>query len=310
MLAFPDSAEGHIRKAEILANAQRYSEADAVYDNYLKRHGNQCEDVLFSRARLIYACRQDASRVTQLPENWSLDQALVYVRQANAASPSVGYRMHEAEILYAQKNYADALSIYKDLATKERNANLYAYACMCLEAMDSPKEEQLAMADSAVACYQKPYPTEAAQYLYLRSTIKRSMNQMREAVKDLNEYEHLMQGRLTEQFYYERMQMELSTRMYQQAIDDINKAIQLNPREPVYRAEYAALLYRINEFESSIQQCEETLALEPNFPDAYRIWGLCLRRQGNSAAAKEKLREAQELGDELAAKLIEEIDKE
>ena len=47
-------------------------------------------------------------------------------------------------------------------------------------------------------------------------------------------------GKVNDSFYYYREQASLQAHQYQRALDDLAKAIELNPKELLYRAELAA----------------------------------------------------------------------
>ena len=57
-----------------------------------------------------------------------------------------------------------------------------------------------------------------------------AVGRYREAVVDLTDYEQLMQAQLTDRFYYMRHQAEVGGKLYQQALNDIDRAINMNPQ--------------------------------------------------------------------------------
>ena len=133
------------------------------------------------------------------------------------------------------------------------------------------------------------------------------MNRYRDAIADLGDYEHLLTGKLTDVFYYEREQLELKSRMYAQALNDIGKAIALNPTEPLYYAEQAVLQYRTRQTEEAMVSCQKAIELDNAFPDAYRLYGICLREKGDLEGARKQLKKAAELGDKMAQDLLSEM---
>ena len=136
------------------------------------------------------------------------------------------------------------------------------------------------------------------------------MGRLREAISDLNDYEHLMPaGQLTAQFYYRRSQLEAQVRMLGPAVNDIQQAIKLAPDEPLFHAESAVLLFRLNDLDGAIQSCQRAIQLAPEFPDAHRLLGICLREKGQTAQARASLQRAAELGDTLAPGILEKIEK-
>ena len=59
--------------------------------------------------------------------------------------------------------------------------------------------------------------------------------------------------------------------MYPQALSDIEKAMSLEPKEPLYYVEAAALNYRIGQLDDTIEYAKKAIAIDDKFPDAYRI---------------------------------------
>ncbi len=303
--AYPQSPSGYVQKAEFLANAGDYNGARAAYEEGLKAKVADQYELLYSRSSTVYNL---AVQGKELPADWTLESALADVRKAYSLSPLPIYTLQEARILYATKQYGEAGDKFLSLTlTNMRSPDLFIYTAQCREQTGATKEELLALNDSAVACFSKPYPKDAANYLWLRSTMLRDMQRYREAIADLNDYEHLMSGMLTSQFYYEREQMEAQVRMLPQAINDIQKAIQLAPKDPLYHAEQAVLLYRANSVDEAIQSCRKAIELDPSFPDAHRLLGICLRDKGNLPEAKAELRKATDLGDELSQGLLDKM---
>ena len=125
----------------------------------------------------------------------------------------------------------------------------------------------------------------------------------RSAVADLNLYEAAVGASATDQFFYVREQIETSTRMYQQALDDIDKAIEINP-SPVYLLEKATLNIRVNRMDEALPILEELIASYPEDPDCNRMLGYCLAVKGDAARARAYLEKAISLGDENAANLL------
>ena len=129
----------------------------------------------------------------------------------------------------------------------------------------------------------------------------------KEAVLGLNDYERLAGGNLNANFYYNREQLEIKSRMYPQALSDIEKAMALAPKEPLYFAEAAALNYRIGQLDDAIEYAKKAVAINENFPDPYRIIGVCYNQKGNKAEAKKYLQKAIDLGDTLASGIIDKV---
>ncbi len=303
--AYPQSASGYVHKAECLAEAGDYNGAKSAYEQAIKAKVKELDEVYYSRACVAYNVIVSEG---QVPSGWTLESALDDVRKAYEINQLPLYTMQEARILYAMKDYEAAAEKFTLLTqTNMRSADLFIYVAQCKESMGADKEELLALNDSAVACFTKPYSLEAANYLWMRAGMLSDLGRYREAIIDLDDYEHLMSGRLTDQFYYEREQMEAQVRMYAQAINDIQKAIQLNSREPLYYAEQAVLLYRVKDIDEAILSCRKAIELDSSFPDAHRLLGICLRDKGNTAEARTELQRAVDLGDTLAQGVLDKL---
>ncbi len=302
---YPQSASGYVHKAECLADAGDYSAAQTAYEQGIKAKVKEVDEVYYSRACAAYNAIVSG---TTAAGGWTLETALDDVRKAYSINPLPLYTMQEARILYAMKDYETAAEKFTLLTqTNMRSPDLFIYVAQCRENLGADKEELLALNDSAVACFSKPYTLEAANYLWLRAGTLSDMGRIREAIVDLDDYEHLLSGRLTDQFYYEREQLETQVRMYAQAINDIQKAIQLNPREPVYYAEQAVLLYRVKDLDEAIKSCRKAIELDSTFPDAHRLLGICLRDKGNTSEARTELQRAIDLGDTLAQGVLDSL---
>lgn len=105
-------------------------------------------------------------------------------------------------------------------------------------------------------------------------------------------------------FYYQRAQAELHCRMFQQALADMERAARLAPTDPLLRAELAAINYRLNQLDDAIVVAREAINLDPDFADAHRILGVCLRAKGKEAEARAALQRAADLGDAMARQIL------
>ncbi len=302
---FPASAAGYIQLANVQLQQRQHAKAQETYELALKAGINNPEEIYHARSQAIYGCVLEGDSTLQ---EWTAQQALNDIQAAQAANPQPLYTLHEARVHYAMQDYQEALKDFLSLTnTNMREANLFLYAANCMEKMELSPDSIIAMNDSAVAMFTRPYTTEAATPLWMRSVRLRQMERYRDAVRDMNDYEHLMAGQLGHAFYYQRHEAEAKSRMLPQAIADIDRAIALKPDEALYHVQRAVLQYRIKENDQAILSCQRAAALEPNFPDVYRIWGICLRDKGQIAEAREKLEKAAALGDELAGNILKDL---
>ena len=95
--------------------------------------------------------------------------------------------------------------------------------------------------------------------------------------------------------------------MYPAAMNDIERAIRLNPREPLLYAECAALNYRVGEVDDAIRYATEATQIDPEFADPYRILGVCYSQKGETQKARECLEKAIKLGDTMAKGVLEKL---
>ncbi len=302
---FPASATGYVQLANVQLQQGQNAKAQETYEQALNAKTENPEEIYHARSQAIYGCVLEGDSTLQ---EWTAQQALNDIQAAMAANPQPLYTLHEARVHYAMQDYRSALHDFLSLTkTNMREANLFLYAANCMEKMELDPDSNLMMNDSAVAMFTRPYPSEAATPLWMRSVRLRQMGLYRDAVRDMNDYEHLMAGQLGHAFYYQRHEAEVKSRMFPQAIADIDRAIALKPDEALYHIQRAVLQYRVKETDQAILSCQRAVALEPNFPDVYRIWGICLRDKGQLAEAREKLEKAAALGDELAGDILKEL---
>lgn len=296
---FPTEANGYTMKAEMLADLRRYDEAEAVWAAGMKAASHP-EDIYYSRANAIFR----HVSMDKAPESWTLDTAMEEVEHARSINPLPVYSALKAQILYSQKEYAKACEQFLALNnTNLRSADNFLYAAQCQQ-MVNDTLAVLALQDSAVACFTKPYVEAAAPALLMRSGTLISLHRYREAVRDLNDYEHLKSKNLTANFYYRREQAEMRCRMFQQALSDIEQAVKMAPREPLFQAEAAAVHYRFGNLDDAIAAARQAIALDDEFADAHRILGVCLRAQQKETEARTALQRAADLGDEMAKSLL------
>ncbi len=305
---FPTSATGYVQLANVQLQQGQYAKAQETYELALKAETQNREEIYHARSQAIYGCVLKGDSTLQ---EWTAQQALSDIQAAIAVNPQPLYTLHEARVHYAMQDYQEALKDFLSLTkTNMREANLFLYAANCMEKMGVQPDSILMMNDSAVAMFTRPYPQDAATPLWMRSVRLRQMGLYRDAVRDMNDYEHLMIGQLGHTFYYQRHEAEVKSRMFTQAIADIDRAIAMKPDEALYHIQRAVLQYRVKETDQAILSCQRAIALEPDFPDVYRIWGICLRDKGQIAEAREKLEKAAALGDELAGDILKDLNKQ
>ncbi len=290
---YPSSADGYISLAGIAVSHQQYEEAD----NYLQqavRKGENKADAHYRYAQTVFQyCLQDSAKSFA---TWTLDKALEESREAYKAEKQSIYMQQEAQILYVQAKYNEACDLYLQLANSDlRSADIFYAAAQC-KAQMKDTTQQLALLDSAVALFNKPYLKEAAPYLLARAQVRHEVGKFRQAVADYNEYESLMASQLHAQFYYLREQSEVAGRLYQQALADINKATEMEPQAILYLAEKTALLVRVSMYSEAQEAAKQLIALAPDDSDGYYFLGAAQWLSGNKTEGMANLQKAKQMG--------------
>ena len=300
----PTVPTGYTLKAEMLCDQGNYDAAAATYQNALKVKGIAQNQILFSMSRMMY---QTSSRNPSPYPTWTLQTALETVNRAIADYDQPIYHILKAHCLFAQKNYLEAENEFLYACTTNmRSAENFTYASQCRQMRGDSIQNIIALQDSALACYTKPYPKEAAPILLLRAVNLTQVGRKREAIADYNTYEHLTgSSSLTYLFYYEREQLEAQCRMYPAALNDIERAIKLNPGEAILYAELASLNYRVNQMDDAERAARDAIKVNDKLPDAWRILGVIMRDKGKPDESRKALEKAAELGDDIAAKLLQ-----
>ena len=299
---FPGEPDGYTARAIQAVNGGKFAAAEKDMEQAINV-SNKKDDAHYSYARMIY--NKEIYQSAQPYAGWSLDKALSEIQTANSINSQPTYRQLEANILYAQKKYDEAYQIFNELTnTSLRNAEIFYSAAKCKE-MLKDTTNMLALLDSTLNMFSKPYLKEAAPYLWARAEARSNAGKYRDAISDMNEYEELMQATVNDNFYYVRHQTDIKGRLYQQALNDINRAIQMNPQETLYYAEKASLEIRVGKYDDAILTAQDCINLDANNSDGYLFLGLAQCLKGQKAEGIKNLQKAKELGDTQADTLIE-----
>ena len=299
---FPGEPDGYTARAIQAVNGGKFAAAEKDMEQAINV-SNKKDDAHYSYARMIY--NKEIYQSAQPYAGWSLDKALSEIQTANSINSQPTYRQLEANILYAQKKYDEAYQIFNELTnTSLRNAEIFYSAAKCKE-MLKDTTSMLALLDSTLNMFSKPYLKEAAPYLWARAEARSNAGKYRDAISDMNEYEELMQATVNDNFYYVRYQTDIKGRLYQQALNDINRAIQMNPQETLYYAEKASLEIRVGKYDDAILTAQDCINLDASNSDGYLFLGLAQCLKGQKAEGIKNLQKAKELGDTQADALIE-----
>lgn len=300
---FPDAPDGYISRAQLNAQAALYAEADRDMAQAIKV-AEKKDDAHFNYSKLIYqkAISPDSASYPQ----WTLEKAAEEIQTAYAANPISLYREFEAQIRFAQKQYDNAFNIYSQLieSSGKPTAELYFLAARCKE-MTRDTAAVLALLDSAVNTFSKPYLKTAAPYILARAQALLSKGEYRKAVADFNDYESLMRNEVNANFYYIRARAETEGRIFQAALNDYAKAIRMEPKNTLYLAEKAALEIRVNLLDDAIKTAEACIAANPAVSDGHLFLGLAQCLKGDKAQGRQNMQKAKELGDPQAQELMD-----
>lgn len=306
ILQFPNHPDGYTYRAQQLVNGSRFADAERDMKKALKV-AEKPDEVHYTYSRLML------QKLLYMPDQtydaWSFDGSYDEAGEAYRINPLPTYRQQQAVVRYAQQRYDDAYAIYEELFTSSlRSPELFYAASVCKEQLKD-SVAQLALLDSCMAQFSRPYLKETAPYLLHRAQLLMDMNRHREAVTDLNDYEVLMKTQLTSNFYYMKYQAEMKGRLFQQALDDINEAIRMTPQSDLYYAEKASLQVRVGLYSEAVETAKTCIQLAPDHSDGYLFLGLSQCLLGQKTEGIKNLQKAGELGDPQAEGLIEKYSK-
>ena len=303
---FPQAPDGYSYKAQIMAAKDNYPEADKYMKLAIENATDKAE-AHYNYAKMMYQnllyFHDSASHA------WTYEQALEEAEQAVALDPQLAYVTQKAQLLFACKRYDDSYTTFQDAIAKgAHNAECFYGAARCKEQLNDTTA-YIALLDSAVATFSQPYLKEAAPYIYARGQALAENGQYRLAVNDFNEYENLMISQINSEFYYIRSQVEVKGRLFQQALNDLDKAIDKDPSVLLYRSEKASLQIRVKLIDEAIETASECIRLFPDSSDGYLFLGLAQCLKGDKALGVVNLLKAKDLGDAQADTLIEKYGK-
>lgn len=300
---YPNNAEGYFRHATPMIDTYQFDKAEADLNKYYEL-SEEKDKALYNISQTIL------SKLIYQPESaydkWTFDYALEKINQAISLNPSLENKLMKAQILMSKKDYASAYDCYDEInKSKDRSpATLYAASVASAGRGDSI-DQQIALLDSAIAIFGDPLPAEASEYVLKRGELYNKAGKYKKAVLDYNKFCYLCNNKVNDRFYYDREQIEVKAKMYQQAIDDINLAISHAPNVALYHAEKSGLLLRVNMIDESIKAAEKCIEVDSSYVDAYRILGYAQLQKGDKKSAMENLKKAVEMGDTTAQQIID-----
>ena len=309
---YPENQEGYLRRATCYINFGDDSH-NALAEEDLKKMldiAKQKDDAHYNIAKLIYSYQLNKGDKPTYAD-WTFERALNEINTAIQITQQPIYYQVQGDIYFAMQKYAEAFAAY-DTVNKSSLASAATFyssakAKDLMEGVD--KKEVVALMDSAVARFNKPYGKDAAPYLYERAGAKTAVKDFRGAVADYNDFYDAMMGQVSAEFYLIRTQAEMQCRMFQQAINDINKAIELDPQNVNYWVEKGGVCLRVNQTAEAVQALEKAISIDSQNAPAYRMLGYIQVQQKQTEKGIANLKKAKELGDEVAIGLLEKYSK-
>lgn len=309
---FPDNADGYLRRANFYV--VKAKEDASFFDKAAQdmeaaqKVAKKKDDVLYNIAKLIYAYQLEKPEKTY--NDWTFETALNQIRQAMELNPLPVYVQLEGDILFAMQDYAGALAAYEQVNRSNlASPATFFSAAKTKELMKAESGEILALMDSCVARCPQPVTASYAPYLLERATMRVNAGQARQAMLDYDGYFKAVNGQVNDLFYYYREQAALKARQYQRALDDIAKAVELNPNDLMYQAEQAAVNLRVGRYDTAMKLLQAIIQTNPKYAEAYRLLGLCHIQLKQKEEACKNFNKAKELGDPNVDALIEKYGK-
>ena len=298
---FPQSNDGYYALANIQIAKGEVANADKTMQTAIGKVTAK-DEAHYNFARLIY-------RNAFIPEfeekakaiGWTLDKALDEVQKAQSAKANDAYRHLQAQITYAKGDYAKAYTDFEALTkTKFNNPELYLEMAQSRQHLGGTDQEILDLLNKSIELCDTPYVSTSAPYFYTRGQQLEKMGEYRKAVQDYYTYEYFNQGRLGAAFYYMREQCEVKGRMWQQALQDILVASQLDPKEALYPTEAGSLLLRLNKLDAAMSAAQQAIQLDAAQPDAYLILGIAQCESKQKESGIKNIQKAKGLGNTQA----------
>ena len=308
ILQYPNSMEGYIRRANYYmadGNAANYPSADEDLKKAIEVASNK-EDAIYQVSKCIYSYLISLNGKEGYSA-WTFDRALELIQSAIQISAQPLHIQLEGDILFAQGKYAEAFLSYDKVNQSPLASAATFYSASKAKQLTEGSDinEVLAIMDKAIEMLKKPYYGEAAPYFYERAELRANAGKHREAVMDYNTFFEAVHGDVTALFYFQREQAEMQCRMYQQALNDINKAVEMAPEDADFWVEKGSVHLRVNQLDEAIVAFNKALSLNDKYAAAYRMLGYCQAMQKKNKEACANFAKAKELGDEVVDQLIE-----
>ena len=309
---YPNNSEGYLRRATYYANiGDETHNALATQDlETMLKVDEKKDDAHYNIAKFVYTYQMNLGD-KQPYADWTFERASNEINEALGIAQEPIYYQLQGDIYFAMQKYAEAFTVYAEVnkSNLASPATFYAAAKAKELTEGADKKEVIALLDSAIVRYAKPYGKDAAPYLYERARVKADNEDFRGAVGDYNEFYDAMLGQTSAEFYFIRSQAEMQCRMYQQAVNDMNKAVELDPNNVLYWVEKGGVHLRVNQVGEAIKALEKAVGLDPENAPAYRMLGYSQIQNKEKEKGLANLQKAKDLGDEVADGLLQKYNK-
>lgn len=309
---YPNNSEGYLRRATYYANiGDETHNALATQDlETMLKVDEKKDDAHYNIAKFVYTYQMNLGD-KQPYADWTFERASNEINEALGIAQEPIYYQLQGDIYFAMQKYAEAFTAYAEVnkSNLASPATFYAAAKAKELTEGADKKEVIALLDSAIVRYAKPYGKDAAPYLYERARVKADNEDFRGAVSDYNEFYDAMLGQTSAEFYFIRSQAEMQCRMYQQAVNDMNKAVELDPDNVLYWVEKGGVHLRVNQVGEAIKALEKAVGLDPENAPAYRMLGYSQIQNKEKEKGLANLQKAKDLGDEVADGLLQKYNK-
>lgn len=299
---YPKSYDGYMLLAEKYAvHDNNRDAAEPMWKKALALTDNK-GDVYYNKASVLLRLMNEAQ--DSVARKSLADEAIVSLEKACKESAEPLYIQTMAELYHQSGDHKMAFPCYVALfRTNMATFDTFINAALCKESVGD-YDAAAAQLDSAVVIMGEAHKANAALVkgnLYVRA------ENYRKAVLEYNTYENSNARPLDAEFYYMRAGVEVAAKMYKQAIDDYDKALERSPDNLMYMLDKGRLYYRVKYFDEALSLFEKMIAIDSELPDAYYLAALCHIQTGDSGAARSKLLKAQELGHPMAAEKLKEL---
>lgn len=297
---FPDSPYSYESLAKYYSDKnpelaiENIEEAGKLYENEDEQH--------YAIAKFIYTNND----VLKGAEGYDLSRACMEINRAININPLPLYYQLRGEIEMMGEKYDDA----RNSIEKVLNSNLCTYDAVAdyitLNAKcGADNKSQLALIDSLMTVKKDILGADTLNLIYTKAIYLEDEGQYSEALRNLNMYSAAYNESMTAEFFYYREQIAMRGKRYQQAMNDILKARELDPDNLVYMVEHAGLCIIAGKYEEALVLLEKCLEKEPDNMDINRLTGLAMLQVGRNEEACTYLTKASSAGDSTAQRLLE-----